>query len=328
MRKNSGGFVYVLITCLVFLNVFVYSKIITKNIPEAHYENAEIDAGNGSGTEDGGGRTVTLDENHKYITAKEADVKSGNLVLVNASYPYDFDAIPSVSQREDPVSVYYNKTDSYFVKDINVSLNPTTITAFNGLMDAFYEKVGKKCVIITQGHRTYDEQKEMFDLKVSQYGEDQKVAQKPGFSEHHTGYAMDISTYENQIMGTFTGENEYAFVHENAHKYGFILRYPEEKEDVTGISYEPWHLRYVGIPHSVYIYENGITLEEYIKLLSLYPFESGHLKIQSKDSGEEYEVYSVKFEGKETLIPVPKDENAEYSVSGDNAGSIIVTIKK
>ncbi|MCR5353099.1 MAG: M15 family metallopeptidase [Clostridiales bacterium] len=328
MRKNSGGFVYVLITCLVFLNVFVYSKIITNHIPEANYEKAESGAGNAVETDDGGGRANTLDENHKYINAADADVKSGNLILVNASYPYDFDASPSVSPKEDPVSVYYNKTDSYFVKDINVSLNPTTITAFNGLMDAFYEKVGKKCVIITQGHRTYDEQKEMLDLKVAQYGEDQKIAQKPGFSEHHTGYALDISTYENQIMGTFTGEDDYAFVHENAHKYGFILRYPEEKEDVTGISYEPWHLRYVGIPHSIYIYENGITLEEYIKLLSLYPFESGHLKIQDKDTGEEYEVYSVKSEGKATPVPVPKDENAVYSVSGDNAGNIIVTIKK
>jgi D-alanyl-D-alanine carboxypeptidase len=325
MRKNSG-FIYVIITCLVFLNVFVYSKIITREIPEIVYENTE-NTQNLPENEDENGKNE-LDENYKYITVTENDAKSGPLILVNTLYPYDFDAFPTVVHTEENASVYYNKTDSYFVKDINVSLNKTTISAFNDFIDDFYSSVGKKCVIITQGFRTYEEQKEMLELKIRQYGENQTVAQKPGFSEHHTGYAMDISTYENNIMGTFTGENEYAFIFDNAYKYGFILRYPQGKEDVTGISYESWHFRYVGVPHAQYMYENGLTLEEYIKLLSLYPFESGHLKITDKNTLEEYEIYSVKLDANSASVPVPKDENAIYSISGDNTGSVIVTIKK
>ena len=88
---------------------------------------------------------------------------------------------------------------------------------------------------------------------------------KAGHSEHQTGLAVDISdislNYDN-----FGNTKEFNWIKDNAHKFGFILRYPNNKTHITGFKYEPWHYRYIGISIATYIYENNITLEEYKKL--------------------------------------------------------------
>ena len=88
---------------------------------------------------------------------------------------------------------------------------------------------------------------------------------RSGHSEHQTGLAVDISdislNYDN-----FGNTKEFKWVKDNAHKFGFILRYPKDKTNITGFKYEPWHYRYVGINIATYIYNNNITLEEYKKL--------------------------------------------------------------
>lgn len=94
----------------------------------------------------------------------------------------------------------------------------------------------------------------------------------PGHSEHHTGLAFDIITpeYHNEIYtldDRFADTAAYVWLREHASEYGFILRYPKEKEELTQIAFEPWHYRYVGVEHAKYIEENGLCLEEYIDLL-------------------------------------------------------------
>ena len=85
---------------------------------------------------------------------------------------------------------------------------------------------------------------------------------RPGHSEHQLGYAVDINTVQEKFKNT----KEYAFLKDNAYKYGFIERYKEGKEFITGYGYEPWHYRYVGIDAAKIIYENDLTLEEYLLL--------------------------------------------------------------
>ena len=87
----------------------------------------------------------------------------------------------------------------------------------------------------------------------------------PGCSEHQTGYAFDAANYVDGIYNEVLGEEEIAWLNYNAYKYGFILRYPKGKEEITGFIYEPWHYRYVGKDISNILYNNGnwITLEEY-----------------------------------------------------------------
>ena len=325
MNKNT--FVGMLFALLIVANFYIYSRIITNDIPDPVYPDYDSVTFEENISDEG---TNSENSEYMYVGVKVSDTNSGFLQLVNTSHSYVFDNTPDKVLKEKNVSVYAEKSPSYSVKDINVKLDKTVISALSAMLDDFSAHLGgAKNVIVTQGLRTYDEQKEMLDLKVAQYGPDQTIAQKPGYSEHHTGYALDISTFVNGVMGTFTGENEYAWVHENAHKYGFILRYPEGKEDITGISHESWHFRYVGVPHAQYMYRNNLTLEEYIEQLALYPFESGQLEITDEVTGDVYRIYSVAVTQDDTQIPVPTSATGSvYTLSGDNNGHVIVTVKQ
>ena len=88
----------------------------------------------------------------------------------------------------------------------------------------------------------------------------ERLAAPSGHSEHQTGLAIDFSLADNAEKTTKNWE----WLANNAYKYGFILRYPEGKEDITGYDYEPWHYRYVGKGHAKAIYEQGLVLEEYL----------------------------------------------------------------
>ncbi|WP_160687062.1 M15 family metallopeptidase [Clostridium sp. C2-6-12] len=114
------------------------------------------------------------------------------------------------------------------------------------------------------GYRSYKSQKNIYEDRVKSQGKklaDAYVA-KPGFSEHQTGLCIDITNKS----GNFTkGTIEADWLAENCHKYGFIIRYPYGKKNLTGIEYEPWHIRYVGKEAAKYIHDNGITLEEYLQ---------------------------------------------------------------
>ncbi len=123
---------------------------------------------------------------------------------------------------------------------------------------------------ITSAYRSEEEQKKLFNSRVRNYkkqGYSQKeatslaneYAAKPRHSEHETGLAVDINSS--------TGDKWefYYWMEENCSKYGFILRYPSGKEDITGIEYEPWHFRFVGKDAADYIHNNNLTLEEYLQ---------------------------------------------------------------
>ena len=110
--------------------------------------------------------------------------------------------------------------------------------------------------IITSGYRSYERQGEIY--ATTEAGK----AQAPGASEHQTGLAFDVTTETN---GGFESTEQYAWLMANAHKYGFIQRYPANKAHETGISYEPWHYRYVGVEAATKIRESGDTLESFIK---------------------------------------------------------------
>ena len=87
-----------------------------------------------------------------------------------------------------------------------------------------------------------------------------RFSAKPGQSEHQTGIAFDI----NQANRSFVGTKEAKWLQENCYKFGFIIRYPEGKESITGYVYEPWHIRYVGENVAKEIFESGLCLEEYL----------------------------------------------------------------
>lgn len=117
------------------------------------------------------------------------------------------------------------------------------------------------------GYRSYDTQSELYAWNVDTYGVDgaSLVSARPGMSEHQLGLAMDVTSASAgfDLLESFGSTPEGQFIKNNAHKYGFIVRYQQGKTDITGYAYEPWHLRYVGVDVATDIYNSGKTMEEY-----------------------------------------------------------------
>lgn len=120
-------------------------------------------------------------------------------------------------------------------------------------------------ILANSTYRDFDEQQELWDLYLKLYGQsyNDKYVTKPGFSEHHTGLAIDIKSANSNI---FKNSKEYTWTTKNSYKYGFIHRYQESKVDITGIASEAWHFRYVGVDVATYMYENNLSFEEYYAL--------------------------------------------------------------
>ena len=202
------------------------------------------------------------------------------LVLVNKSNPVGSDYEPS-----NLVAV----NSRYTTGGKSIELEKNAAEAVIKMIDAM-KADGISGVTVTSGYRTYAYQKSLFDRYFAEekaahpdWSDAQIEAQvltysaAPGTSEHHTGLCLDLITDEMVGLwnwGSETPDNPYdkgfaeteafEWLCENAHKYGFILRYPETKTSVTGYSYESWHYRYVGVEHAKKIHEKGITLEEYL----------------------------------------------------------------
>ena len=113
-------------------------------------------------------------------------------------------------------------------------------------------------------YRTYEYQENLYQNYAKQDGINKAdtYSARPGFSEHHTGLAIDIDNTKTSYLN-FENTEEFKWMQDNAYKYGFILRYKKDKEDITGYIYEPWHYRYVGSKVAKYIQENNLTFEEY-----------------------------------------------------------------
>lgn len=122
-------------------------------------------------------------------------------------------------------------------------------------------------LLAVSGYRDYSYQQMLYNNKVSAAGrkEADKYVAQPGASEHQTGLAMDVlSDKYTSLDAGFDKTEDYKWLKNNCFKYGFIIRYPKGKENITGYNYEPWHLRYVGISEATEISQKNITLEEYL----------------------------------------------------------------
>lgn len=251
-----------------------------------------------------------------HVELGEEAIYRGNLILVNNAVPC------RTAEPQGLVSVGERKSGSYFVRSLDMMAEPETIAALNAMLDDFLAQGGSKTVNLVALWRSEDTQQRLFDRSAARNGLDhaRRYVALPGHSEHHTGLAADLSLYfSDGTSADFTGEGEYGWITENAARYGLIVRYAEDKESITGIAAEPWHFRYVGVPHALKMTELQFCLEEYLDYLRSFPFEGEHLFIDN--AGERYEVWYE--EGCAAHLPI----EGEYTVSGDNVGGIIVTRK-
>ncbi|MCH5273948.1 MAG: D-alanyl-D-alanine carboxypeptidase family protein [Lachnospiraceae bacterium] len=178
-------------------------------------------------------------------------------LLVNKEYTLSSSYIPYMV--EPNVEIYHQGINE------RRYLQPAAATALEELFaaaqdDGYY-------LVLRCGFRSYKLQKQIYSSYLKNYGyyEVSRYHALPGTSEHQTGLAVDLcceaTGYENNF--SILNTPEYAWLLKNCYKYGWILRYPENKTDITGYGFEPWHFRYVGVELATYLTELGITLEEY-----------------------------------------------------------------
>jgi len=178
-------------------------------------------------------------------------------LLVNKEYPISSKYIPYMVEPE--VEIYH--------KGINERryLQPIAATALEEMFAA--AETDGYHLVLRCGFRSYKLQKSIYlwNLKNFGYYEVSRYHALAGTSEHQTGLAVDLcceaTNYDNNF--DFLNTEEYAWLLENAHQYGWVLRYPEDKTDITGYNFEPWHFRYVGVELATYLKEQNIVLEEY-----------------------------------------------------------------
>lgn len=257
---------------------------------------------------------------YKTIIKQKEDLYKGSLILVNSKYKYQSPSAEGIRR------VIRIKNRYYKVADKKMFLHKTMINQLNKMMKAFEKATDKHDMILTSGYRTIEEQEEALQEKIELYGEEEalKWAMLPGYSEHHTGYAVDMSIYTDQgNYIKYKGQDEYGWINQNCHKYGLIRRYAGDKKDITGVSNEEWHYRYIGVPHSYIVVGKDFCFEEYIAYLKQYKFDETHLCVECEQG--KYEIYFVPYEGEETEVPIPI--NKKYNVLGNNIDGFIVTVK-
>ena len=154
------------------------------------------------------------------------------------------------------------------------TLREDVAEALYAMLDAM-ENSGINGVKVSSAYRSYERQEQRFEEDVALYmsrGMSRSAAEnaankylaRPGHSEHQTGLCIDFVQGTTSLTEKFENTDAFAWLSENAHKFGFILRYPKDKVEITGYGYEPWHYRFVGRTAASKIYEAGICFEEYL----------------------------------------------------------------
>ena len=194
---------------------------------------------------------VHRDEDY-YENMDVTDTSKGNTMLVNK-----YNALSKDYEVENLTNI--SKTYSY---GDNKKLNKEAYDAFINLADD--AKKEGYTILIVSSYRTYQDQEDVWKDYKASFGTKKAdaYAARAGSSEHETGLAIDVADYYDK-NDKFEDTESFQWMQANAHKYGYILRYPKEKENITGYSYEAWHYRYVGVETATKVYNEGITYDEY-----------------------------------------------------------------
>ncbi len=248
---------------------------------------------------------------------------SGNLILVNNDHQYfstGEENLVSIMTKNDEAG-----RDTFTAVDYDYTILEPVYEPLAKMVDDWYGIYQNDTLIVYGSYRTTEFQQQLYDQFTANTAGDGEgsIVAPPGFSEHESGYAIDFS---ETVAYDYQGTGDFQWLNNNCPKYGFIIRYTTAKEDITEYRNEPWHFRYVGIPHSKYMTENNICLEEYIELLrNHHQYGTEHLKVQDYD-GAEYEVYFYPSEDGAEYTNVPVPNGVKYDISGNNVDGFIITV--
>ena len=256
---------------------------------------------------------VFIDPGFVTVFMEEADIARGFLVLVNHDHAFELPAML------DLVNITTEKTEPFRVLGQNYLLRRSIIEPLDEMMGAYISATGNNTVAIVSAFRNYESQQRALDSNIRRLGEREALrwTSLPGHSEHHTGLAVDFGVFAGGSRSTFTGTGVTSWFRRNSYNYGFILRYPPNRTRITGTVHEPWHFRYVGLPHSYIISQNNWVLEEYLDMLREHRFEDPFF---AEHNGIEYRIYFTS----DLSIQIPYD--VIFDISGNNVDGFIVTV--
>lgn len=240
-----------------------------------------------------------------YLTPEA--VHSGNLILVNARHAY---REPVDGPRLAPVP-----------NGGNVLLSRPAMVLLANLMDALQ---GWSRITPVSGWRSAREQQSLWDGSMADNGAafTRKYVAVPGHSEHQTGLAIDLGLTQPHIdfiRPEFPYEGICQTFRERCALFGFVERYPRDKEKITGIAHEPWHFRYVGVPHADIMRQKNLTLEEYVDFLRDYPFDGPGYFYRRGGTNIRVSYVPARCGG------ISLDSRAPHSISGNNVDGFIIT---
>lgn len=259
-------------------------------------------------------KTNIITNNVETISLNQFDIHKGNLILVNKNFP-----LCQQNTKNDVTLVPVSNTHSEIL---------LASVASNMLKQLFITcNVGNQIVPIS-GYRTLKEQEQIFANSLKENGEKftLKFVALPNQSEHQTGLAIDVAENKENIdfiCPAFPYDGICQKFRMKAASYGFIERYPKGKEEITGISHEPWHFRYVGYPHSEIIQKNDLALEEYIDFIKTYPYDKKHLLFENID--QQIKIFYVKA-ASESQNNIVFTDDIPFQVSGNNVDGFIITL--
>ncbi len=252
----------------------------------------------------------------KHLDLTYEDLGTGLLVLIDAEHEYQF---PKASGT---TVVYGKKNVSYGLANSTIELNPEALNALNAMMADFSAATDKWDVLLASGYRSYDYQKDLFD----QYGKSSTF--EPGHTDYHSGNSFYLKTY-NASAGTREVDksgDEYAWIAENAWKYGFICRYPTAKKNVIGgLTDGTGHYRYVGKAHAAAMHEHNWCLEEYLEYVKDYTYASPMTVVDA--DGTAYSIYYAACD-LNSIVRIPVSDTVPYHVSGNNYDGFVVCTQK
>jgi len=273
------------------------------------------------------GETTTGRGDHgtTTITISNEKMYEGELILVNTQYVYHFPTSDATL-----VTVYneYVANDyrcNYF-DDTSMQLQYLAAHNILAMANDLYTEKGLNWLKLGTGYRSYETQQDLSNRYPA-------TAALPGYSEHHTGFGIDLQIWDRAAGVTYNLDDAnqncqtiYSWISANAYKYGFVRRFAPNKDMYTGITSDRWHYRYVGVPHAYYMTANDLCLEQYLAALENCTYGGNHLIFDV--DGKSYEIYYVPaVEGTSTTIPVPADPSI-YTISGNNYSGFIVTITR
>lgn len=240
----------------------------------------------------------------KKIILKKSDIHQGNLILVNQTYPLK--------------NEFSNTLEPFSSKYSNILLNKEANKWLQAILKAIQSN---EKIVPVSGYRSLFEQTEIYISSIEESGLDftKKYVAYPNTSEHQTGLAIDLGLNQENIdfiRPSFPYQGICQEFRLKMSQYGFIERYKHDKENITNISAEEWHFRYVGYPHSEIMNQNNFCLEEYIDYLKQFDI-SNPLKF------ENYEIYYVAMEVEEESFSILDNEE----ITGNNVDGFIVTKK-